>query len=124
MPCNMSKIEPLSVRIEGSNVEACRVIATPNIVSLRLIIRSEDRKADLPRESALAFIMSFATPFALAPGLRLYLAALHFALQIALHFAPQIALHFALHFAQFERDGLNLSEFAGSLHSQPGETFF
>ena len=44
----MLKTDPLRVRMDGSNVEACRVIATPNIVSLRLIIRSEDRKTDLP----------------------------------------------------------------------------
>jgi hypothetical protein len=34
---------PFAVWIEGSNVPTTRVIATPNIVSLRLASRSADR---------------------------------------------------------------------------------
>jgi hypothetical protein len=39
---------PFKVWIDGSNVDACKVIATPNMVSLRAIIRSEDRKTGFP----------------------------------------------------------------------------
>jgi hypothetical protein len=41
----MSKADPLIVKTDGNSVAASNVIETPNIVSLRLATRSEDKKA-------------------------------------------------------------------------------